>query len=460
MGAWNPPHDFVKALREAQNLGDFYLRIHWCPWIESLDPNLDPERFRLIAPDLESYKSSLMSLAGSGWESNILETALELIFKPSPKRLKSLRVDIRRQSLPREPLDLRSYERSSPFYMADVTQAFSLRPGRLKFFTQTGNPELVLGLWQGTSKPFRWLPEVSVCRRYDKSDLPRRTDDIIDILADFKKEMMQESIFLRIGVANVEHGWLYTGDPKPEYKGHLTYWQLHCRVDGREVKWTDQVSLLLETLAQATTKATWRAWDSEWKKTVLEHVLEAQIAEENGLGATFAGGDSTGVLNVLRSGSPRFLFEPFFEPVLQIKPEWVHLERPILLNSNENGVLAREIHYTLFRDDPKKGRCLCGKQYPYHPTQDCPEIAALRANRTDWIRECYSNDPSERGQRWPWELLSSPYFYFCEDPEGLLQDPKGNLGRQARKQSVKAWRKVMTEIYGTGAAGALVPKKP
>jgi len=459
MTVWKPTAGFKQALEEARRLEDFSLRIHWCCWVEKGQRALDRRIFKLIAPGDEhrELKPRLKQLFGRGWPEDEFLHLERLISSPlapdSP--LAKLKLNLKR-SLRTDPFYSADPRHMGRFAVGDVDGAFSGHPDALAFYTQRGSAELIAGLWQGASQPdFEWLPEISVCRKYMAPDLVSYSEkDLTDLLALFLVRMEQDAIFLRMSVGEREYGWLFLqgddGSPSYSYKGLLRCWRLQCNVGGKGIEWGDQAFNLLTLLRQSERDA----WDSDQLKSIDEHVLRQEMAaaeEDKGLGASFKSGDIPGTLHVLRSGSPRFLLEPFFEPWVPNNPELLRREVPILLASEPLDETTRDLEYTLYRSDPQHGRCLCGRKYPHHPSRECPKVAPLRNAHGAWIQDRYVEDPDSRGTRWRWELLSSPYFYFCEDPNSLLDDADGSKDGEVRAEARRKWREITREMYSDGS---------
>ena len=187
-----------------------------------------------------------------------------------------------------------------------------------------------------------------------------------------------------------------------------------------------------------------------------EKIIEREMRRApHGLGATISSwADEASSLQLAVLGSPRFLFEPTFRPVLDThSPENEPGAIPILLETKALPSF-RDVLYATYEPNPPSAdshcRCVCGRKYPSNGGSGrCPDdIVGLRAQAKKWIEMECAKGPREMARGWDWWLLSSPHTYFAEDIELLRQDGLSKQQHKAAIQKATArWKQLMEQDF-------------
>lgn len=264
------------------------------------------------------------------------------------------------------------------------------------------DPTLTFGIFLTGSRVRDWDPDISVRVRYAKDEVislcRRYTTDLYSYLCEFCDRMEQECICVMLD----DCVWLVYRNGKVENKGQMDKWRLKTT---KGENWCEQLDWLIEIL------------NSRLSESSTSFVEELEASGGN-LGATMLNlRDQPGCLEIWVSGRAKFLFSALFKPELSEKHELIGNAAPqdLILMDVDGDSGAKEVLYARFdSNDPEAERCLCGWQYPAHPSET-DEVVSLRAGQSEWIGRMRQS----RADEWDWRLLSSPHFYFAADPDAL-----------------------------------------
>ncbi len=447
---------FETAYEQAQELTVF-----WCPLMDR-DVKPPPPRSAKVWEVSDLVRAATQLLEEGKQPLGLAEqiaTVYEGLLPASPSN------NFRRSKDPYTRTDSDEGDRADGFFASQI-EMLRENPSTLEFCLDPSAASTVsFGLWKARedvkrlSRKSLWIPEINIARTYNQK--PELSEFELH-LQTYSRKMGQSEILLKLD----GQSWFYSEKSTPKFRAARPEVRWVLTTTTRD-NWTFQFRAILERLNKS-------------HRTGYGQIIVDQMDKllEPSLGAIIEPSIEDEALRLSVMGCSSYLFRPFFEVVLNEAVEHSFAENSngdyrnpiyrrklgpsdaILLETRSGSRESdREVLYAFYSlgqpDAPSQaaGMCLCGLSYPRHEDPvDLSIIANLRIGAAQWIQTQYQLDRNERGLGWSWRLLSSPHFYFADQPM-LLADSnsdetqKKNCEDEALKTAKNRWETLMTEFF-------------
>lgn len=351
-------------------------------------------------------------------------------------------------------------------FFASQIEMLRETPSTLKFcLDPTATSTVSFGLWKAREDVERlslkspWIPEINIARTYNQKPELREFELHLQT---YSRKMGQSEILFKLD----GQSWFYNEKFTPKFRAAPPEVRWVLTTTTRD-NWTFQFRAILERLN--------KSHETRYGQIIVDQM---EKLSEPSLGAIIEASIEAETLRLSVMGCSSYLFRPFFEVVLNEAVEHSFAENSngdyrnpiyrrklgpsdaILLETRrESRESDREVLYAFYSlghpDAPSEaaGMCLCGLSYPRHEDPvDSSITANLRIGASEWIQTQYQLDKNERGFGWSWRLLSSPHFYFADQPMLLANSnsdeiEKRNCEDEALKTAKNRWETLMTEFF-------------